>query len=181
MHRLRLEKLLYLELPRSSNFKRRGRSGRKKSGQGTLPGDQKKPEIHFSTPKAKAGLSGQKPIERTQKYVALGVFGYFPKISKCPCAKKYYRYGLLLRGQERDIYVLWAREFSAPSPGPPKPKNFVFFKTAPIKRIFYTTSGSRWRFYFWNRRRNTRYKFITALCNGHSPTDPSVRSGVTVM
>jgi hypothetical protein len=46
---------------------------------------RKKPEIRFSTPEA--GLSGQKPIKRTQKYVALGVFGHSPKISKCPCAK----------------------------------------------------------------------------------------------
>ena len=81
----------------------RGRSGRKKSGQGTPPGGgtslgcrkvdfwfslppaQKKPAIHFSTPKA--GLSGQKSIGRIQKYIALGIFGHFPKISKCPHAK----------------------------------------------------------------------------------------------
>ena len=79
----------------------RGRSGRKKSGQGTLPDGgtalgcrkvgfwfplaRKKPEIHFSTPEA--GLSGQKSIKHTQKYVVLGVFGHFPKISKRPCAK----------------------------------------------------------------------------------------------
>ena len=78
-----------------------GRSGRKKSGQGTLPDGgtflgcrkvdfrlplaRKKPEIHFSTPEV--GLSGQKSIKRTQKYVVLGVFGHFPKISKCPYAK----------------------------------------------------------------------------------------------
>jgi hypothetical protein len=46
---------------------------------------QKKPKIHFSAPKA--GLSGPKSIERTQKYVVLGVFGHFPKISKRPHAK----------------------------------------------------------------------------------------------
>jgi hypothetical protein len=79
----------------------RGRSGRKKSGQGTLPGGEtfpgcrkvdfwflltrKKTEIHFSAPEA--GLSGQKTIKRTQKHVVLGVFGHFPKISKCPHAK----------------------------------------------------------------------------------------------
>jgi hypothetical protein len=73
----------------------------KKSGQGTLPDAgtflgcrkvgfwfplaRKKLEIHFSTPEA--GLSGQKPIKRNQKYVVLGVFGHFPKISKCPYAK----------------------------------------------------------------------------------------------
>ena len=79
----------------------RGRSGRKKTGQGALPDGgtalgcrkvdfwfplaRKKPEIHFSTPEA--GLSGQKSIKRTQKHVVLGVFGHFPKISKRPCAK----------------------------------------------------------------------------------------------
>jgi hypothetical protein len=49
---------------------------------------RKKPEIHFST--AEAGLSGQKSIagKRTQKHVVLGVFGCFPKFSKCPYAKK---------------------------------------------------------------------------------------------
>jgi hypothetical protein len=46
---------------------------------------QKKPKIHFPVPKA--GLSGKKSIERTQKYVVLGVFGHFPKISKRPHAK----------------------------------------------------------------------------------------------
>ena len=35
----------------------------------------------------KAGLPGQKSIERTQKHVVWGVFGCFPKISKCPYAK----------------------------------------------------------------------------------------------
>jgi hypothetical protein len=34
-----------------------------------------------------AGLSGQKSIKRTQKYVVLGVFGHFPKIPKRPHAK----------------------------------------------------------------------------------------------
>ena len=79
----------------------RGRSGRKKSGQGTLPDGgtalgcrkvdfwfplaRKKPEICFPT--SEAGLSGQKSIKRTQKHVVLGVFGHFPKISKRPCAK----------------------------------------------------------------------------------------------
>ena len=78
----------------------RGRSGRKKSGQVTLPDGgtflgcrkfdfwfplaRKKLEIHFSTPEA--GLSGQTSIS-TQKYVVLGVFRNFPKISKCPHAK----------------------------------------------------------------------------------------------
>jgi hypothetical protein len=49
-----------------------------------FPLAQKKPEIHFSKPKA--GLSGQKSIERTQKYVVL-CFGHSPKNSKCPYAK----------------------------------------------------------------------------------------------
>jgi hypothetical protein len=51
-----------------------------------FPLAQKKPKIHFSAPKA--GLSGQKSIERTQKHVVLGVFGHFPKISKRPHAKR---------------------------------------------------------------------------------------------
>jgi hypothetical protein len=79
----------------------RGLSGRKKSGQGTPPDGgavlgcrkadfwfplaRKKLGIHFSTPEA--GLSGQKPIKRTQKRVVLGVFGHFPQISKRPRAK----------------------------------------------------------------------------------------------
>ena len=46
---------------------------------------RKKPEIRFST--LEAGLFGQKPIKRTQKYVLLGVFGHCPQISKCPYAK----------------------------------------------------------------------------------------------
>jgi len=50
-----------------------------------FPLARKKPEIHFSTPEA--GLSGQKSIKCTQKHVALGVFGHFPKISKRPHAK----------------------------------------------------------------------------------------------
>ena len=98
----------------------RGRSGRKKSGQGALPGGGtflgcrkvdfwfplalKEPKMHFSAPKA--GLSGQKSIERTQKHVVLGVFGHFPRISKRPYAKKYYKHGLLLREQERGNYAL---------------------------------------------------------------------------
>jgi hypothetical protein len=45
-----------------------------------FPLAREKPEIHPSTP-------GQKSIKRTQKYVVLGVFGYFPKISKFPYAK----------------------------------------------------------------------------------------------
>jgi hypothetical protein len=49
---------------------------------GTVARTGKKPEIHFST--TEAGLSGQKSIKRTQKQVVLGVFGYFPKISKFP-------------------------------------------------------------------------------------------------
>jgi hypothetical protein len=59
---------------------------------------RKKPEIRFSAPEA--GLSGQNSIKRTQKYVFLGVFGHFPKISKCPCAKNVqyqYQYQLLSR------------------------------------------------------------------------------------
>jgi hypothetical protein len=81
----------------------RGRSGRKKSGQGALPDGEtllgcrkvgfwfplarKKQGTQVSTPEA--GLSGQKSmsIKRTQKYAVLGVFGHFPKISKCPYAK----------------------------------------------------------------------------------------------
>jgi len=79
----------------------RGRSGRKKSGQGTLPDGgtflgcrkvdfwfklaRKKPEIHFST--SEAGLSGQKSIKRTQKCVVLGLFRHLPKISEYPYAK----------------------------------------------------------------------------------------------
>ena len=53
--------------------------------------------------------TAKKPIiiNAPQKYVVFwGVFGHFPKISKFPYAKKYYRYGLLLRGQERGSYVL---------------------------------------------------------------------------
>jgi hypothetical protein len=50
-----------------------------------FPLARNKPEIQFSTPEA--GLSGQKTIKRTQKHVVLGVFGHFPKISKCPHAQ----------------------------------------------------------------------------------------------
>jgi hypothetical protein len=50
---------------------------------------RKKPEIHFPTPTPEARPSGPKPIKRTQKYVALGVYGLSPKISKFPyCTPK---------------------------------------------------------------------------------------------
>ena len=99
--------------------KSRGRSGRKKMGRALpyggnflgcrkvdfrLPLARKKPEIHFSTPEA--GLSGQKSIKRTQKYCVVRRFGCFRVFPpnpnfKMPVRRKYYRYGLLLRGQER--------------------------------------------------------------------------------
>jgi hypothetical protein len=47
---------------------------------------RKKSETRFYTPEA--GLSGQKSIKRTQKYVVLGIFGHFPKISKMPVRQK---------------------------------------------------------------------------------------------
>jgi hypothetical protein len=52
-----------------------------------FPLARKKPEICFSTPEA--GLFGQKSIKRAQKHATLGVFGNFPKISKCPRANNY--------------------------------------------------------------------------------------------
>ena len=92
----------------------RGRSGRKKSGQGTLPDGgtalgcrkvdfwfplaRKKPEIRFSTPEA--GLTGQKPIKRTQKTRRFGCFRAFPQNFKTPVRQKYYRHRLLLQRAE---------------------------------------------------------------------------------
>ena len=106
----------------------RGRSGRKKSGQGALPDGEtflgcrkvgfwfplarKKQGIHFSTPEA--GLSGQKTIKHTQKHSRFGCFRAFPQNFKISVRQKYYRCGPLLRRQERGNYVLWACGFSAP-------------------------------------------------------------------
>jgi hypothetical protein len=46
---------------------------------------QKKPKIHFSAPKA--GLSGQKSIERTQKYVVWVFSGISPKFQNARTPK----------------------------------------------------------------------------------------------
>ena len=61
--------------------------------------------------------------------------------------------------------------------------------------IFLPNSGSRWQFHFRNRHTavsevkrplhggfgSETVQNLTAICNGHSPTDTSARSGVTVM
>ena len=47
-----------------------------------------------------------------------------------------------------------------------KPPHGGFGSETAVTKLFQERSG---------------YKFITAIFNGHSPTDASVRSGVTVM
>jgi hypothetical protein len=87
---------------------------------------EKKPKIHFSAPKA--GLSGQKSIERTQKYVVLGVFGHFPKISKRPYAKSIIDTALSFEDRSGATMSFEHVNFQ---PRASKAQNFYFFQNAP--------------------------------------------------
>ena len=105
----------------------RGRSGRKKSGQGALPDGgtalgcrkvgvcfplaQKKPEIHFSTSTPEAGLSGQKSIKR-------------------PCAKNIIDTAFSFEGRGRATLFFEHMNFQprACTGKPVKPKLFIFFE-----------------------------------------------------
>jgi hypothetical protein len=93
-----------------------------------FPLARKKPEIHLSTPEA--GLSGQKSIKRTQKHVALGVFGHFPKISKRPRAKNIVDAAFSFEDRSGATMFFEHADFQAPGLQSPK---FLFSskKTAP--------------------------------------------------
>jgi hypothetical protein len=88
--------------------------------------------MHFSAPKA--GLSGQKPIERTQKHVVLGVFGHFPKISKRPHAKNIINTAFSFENRSGETMPFEHVNFQ---PRASKAQNFYFLQNSPYQRIFF--------------------------------------------
>jgi hypothetical protein len=89
---------------------------------------RKKPQLHFSTPEA--GFSGQKSIKRTQKQVALGVFGCSPEISKRPHAKNIIDAAFSF--EDRATMFMFFEHVNF-LPRASKAQIFYFLQTAPIK------------------------------------------------